>query len=140
MNGLGQLVTVPWKQQQRRTELSLLDPAPVQVTWQIVVGAIENGVPKLGFDFVCLNFAAGVTPFVVAGIEFSKRIIAQKRCEVCGGSGLVLREKEKDYLRCPECGMIAFTSSSSHIMYSIKYAAGRMLLNVSEIFLIYGAL
>jgi len=59
---------------------------------------------------------------------------------VCGGSGLVLREKEKDYLRCPECGMIAFTSSSSHIMYSIKYAAGRMLLNVSEIFLIYGAL
>uniref|UniRef100_A0A0R0L3D7 Viral late gene transcription factor 3 zinc ribbon domain-containing protein n=1 Tax=Glycine max TaxID=3847 RepID=A0A0R0L3D7_SOYBN len=127
MNGLGQLVTVPWKQQQRRTELSrdskkdknarrrrvgavpvnvddvttVLDPAPVQVTWQIVK---ENGVPKLGFDFVCLNFAAGVTPFVVAGIEFSKRIIAQKRCEVCGGSGLVLREKEKDYLRCPECG------------------------------------
>ncbi|KAG4952481.1 hypothetical protein JHK85_046348 [Glycine max] len=46
---------------------------------------------------------AGVTPFVVAGIEFSKIIIAQKRCEVCGGSGLVLREKEKDYLRCPEC-------------------------------------
>ncbi|KHN23865.1 hypothetical protein glysoja_028158 [Glycine soja] len=79
---------------------TVLDPAPVEVTWQIVVGAI-----------------AGVTPFVVAGIEFSKRIIAQKRCEVCGGSGLVLREKEKDYLRCPECGMIAFTSS--HIMYSI---------------------
>ncbi|KAH1092665.1 hypothetical protein GLYMA_14G015900v4 [Glycine max] len=65
---------------------TVLDPAPVEVTWQIVVGAI-----------------AGVTPFVVAGIEFSKRIIAQKRCEVCGGSGLVLREKEKDYLRCPEC-------------------------------------
>ncbi|RZB61621.1 hypothetical protein D0Y65_044083 [Glycine soja] len=60
---------------------------------------------ELGFDFVCLYFAAGVTPFVVAGIEFSKIIIAQKRCEVCGGSGLVLREKEKDYLRCPECGI-----------------------------------
>ncbi|XP_030931683.1 uncharacterized protein LOC115957550 [Quercus lobata] len=62
-----------------------MNPAGVEVTWQIVVGAI-----------------AGVTPFVVAGIEFSKRIIAQRRCEVCGGSGLVLREK--DYFKCPECG------------------------------------
>ncbi|WVY89392.1 hypothetical protein V8G54_034906 [Vigna mungo] len=48
---------------------TVLDPAPVEVTWQIVVGAI-----------------------------------AQQRCEECGGSGLVLREKE--YFRCPECGMI----------------------------------
>ncbi|XP_021595404.1 uncharacterized protein LOC110602245 isoform X2 [Manihot esculenta] len=67
------------------------DSGQVEVTWQIVVGAI-----------------AGVTPFVVAGIEFSKRIIAQRRCEVCGGSGLVLREKS--YFKCPGCGM---TSSSS---------------------------
>ncbi|KAI4374805.1 hypothetical protein MLD38_012756 [Melastoma candidum] len=28
--------------------------------------------------------------------------IAQRRCEVCGGSGLVLEEKE--YFRCPGCG------------------------------------
>eukprot|EP00258_Populus_trichocarpa_P020786 XP_024436805.1 uncharacterized protein LOC18103253 isoform X4 [Populus trichocarpa] len=61
------------------------DIAQVEVTWQIIVGAI-----------------AGVTPFVVAGIEFSKRIIAQRRCQVCGGSGLVLRDK--DYFRCPGCG------------------------------------
>ncbi|KAJ9153878.1 hypothetical protein P3X46_027267 [Hevea brasiliensis] len=61
------------------------DSGQVGVTWQIVVGVI-----------------AGVTPFVVAGIEFSKRIIAQRRCEVCGGSGLVLREN--DYFRCPGCG------------------------------------
>ncbi|GAB4846011.1 hypothetical protein Ancab_025015 [Ancistrocladus abbreviatus] len=61
------------------------DPAQAQVTWQIVVGAL-----------------AGVTPFVVAGIEFSKRIVAQRRCGVCGGSGLVQREKY--YFRCPSCG------------------------------------
>ncbi|XP_038691919.1 uncharacterized protein LOC119990145 [Tripterygium wilfordii] len=62
------------------------NPAEAEVTWQIIVGAI-----------------AGITPFVVAGIEFSKRIMAQRRCEVCGGSGLVLRDK-KYYFRCPRCG------------------------------------
>ncbi|GAV86843.1 hypothetical protein CFOL_v3_30269, partial [Cephalotus follicularis] len=61
------------------------DSAQVGVTWQIVVGAI-----------------AGVTPFVVAGVEFSKRIIAQRRCEVCNGSGLILIEDE--YVKCPGCG------------------------------------
>ncbi|XP_021287665.1 uncharacterized protein LOC110419100 isoform X2 [Herrania umbratica] len=35
-------------------------PARVDITWQIVVGAI-----------------AGVTPFIVAGIEFSKRIVSE---------------------------------------------------------------
>ncbi|XP_062206950.1 uncharacterized protein LOC133908801 isoform X1 [Phragmites australis] len=58
---------------------------PAQVTWQIVVGAV-----------------AGVTPFVVAGVEFGKRIIAQKKCEVCGGSGLVA--KNDYYVRCQGCG------------------------------------
>ncbi|XP_076929355.1 uncharacterized protein LOC143593685 [Bidens hawaiensis] len=60
-------------------------PGDPEITWQIVVGSI-----------------AGVTPFVVAGIEFSKRIVAQKKCDECGGSGLVLIEKE--YIRCPNCG------------------------------------
>ncbi|KFK27141.1 hypothetical protein AALP_AA8G340500 [Arabis alpina] len=56
-----------------------------EVTWQIIVGTI-----------------AGITPFVVAGVEFSKRIIAQKKCEECRGTGLVFRDKK--YFRCPECG------------------------------------
>ncbi|PWA78463.1 hypothetical protein CTI12_AA215050 [Artemisia annua] len=60
-------------------------PGDPEITWQIVVGTF-----------------AGVTPFVVAGIEFSKRIVAQKKCTECGGSGLVLIEKE--YIRCPNCG------------------------------------
>ncbi|KAJ8509857.1 hypothetical protein OPV22_000291 [Ensete ventricosum] len=62
------------------------DLAPVEITWQIAVGAL-----------------AGIAPFVVAGIEFSKRIIAQRTCGVCGGSGLVLL-KDKSYVRCPGCG------------------------------------
>ncbi|KAL7249130.1 hypothetical protein ACSBR1_011322 [Camellia fascicularis] len=65
--------------------LAAADPDQVAITWQIVVGAL-----------------AGVTPFVVAGIEFSKRIVAQRKCGVCGGSGLVLRDKY--YFRCPGCG------------------------------------
>ncbi|KAK6229828.1 hypothetical protein SCA6_018779 [Theobroma cacao] len=39
---------------------AVADPARVDITWQIVVGAI-----------------AGVTPFIVAGIEFSKRIVSE---------------------------------------------------------------
>ncbi|GMP52227.1 hypothetical protein CsSME_00018132 [Camellia sinensis var. sinensis] len=67
--------------------LAAADPDQVAVSWQIVVGAL-----------------ACVTPFVVAGIEFSKRIVAQRKCGVCGGSGLVLRDKY--YFCCPGCGMI----------------------------------
>ncbi|CAL9208357.1 unnamed protein product, partial [Musa hybrid cultivar] len=70
----------------RVNAVGVTDLAPVEITWQIAVGAL-----------------AGITPFVVAGIEFSKRIIAQRKCEVCAGSGLVLL-KDKSYVRCPGCG------------------------------------
>lgn len=62
------------------------DPAQAVVTWQIVVGAL-----------------AGVTPFMVAGIEFGKRIVKQRQCGECKGSGLVLRT-DQQYIRCPACG------------------------------------
>eukprot|EP00250_Pteridium_aquilinum_P000832 c11002_g1_i1 orf=264-629(-) len=55
------------------------------ITWQVAVGAI-----------------AGITPFFVAGIEFNKRISAQRKCIVCGGSGLVKRDEY--YFRCYSCG------------------------------------
>ncbi|CAM0882571.1 unnamed protein product [Alopecurus aequalis] len=64
---------------------AVADLPPAEVTWQIVVGAV-----------------AGATPFVVAGVEFSKRIIEQKKCEICGGSGLVM--KNDLYVRCQGCG------------------------------------
>ncbi|KAL9283557.1 hypothetical protein AtEden1_Chr5g0142271 [Arabidopsis thaliana] len=65
-----------------------------EITWQIIVGTIVYNKS--------IDLAAGIIPFVVAGVEFSKRIIAQKRCEECGGTGLVSRDKK--YFRCPECG------------------------------------
>ncbi|OIT32221.1 PREDICTED: uncharacterized protein LOC109207629 [Nicotiana attenuata] len=67
-------------------EITALATSDPDITWQIVVGSL-----------------AGVTPFVVAGIEFSKRIVKQRKCEVCGGSGLVLKNN-KFYKRCPDCG------------------------------------
>ncbi|OMP04278.1 hypothetical protein COLO4_09786 [Corchorus olitorius] len=74
---------------------AIADPARVDITWQIVVGTI-------GYFNNFYYVSTGFTPFVVAGIEFSKRIIAQRRCEECRGSGLVLREN--GYFKCPECG------------------------------------
>ncbi|KAI3858860.1 hypothetical protein MKX03_006929 [Papaver bracteatum] len=65
--------------------VTTFEPVQAEITWEIIVGTL-----------------AGVIPFVVAGIEFSKRIAAQKRCTVCRGSGLVRREKY--YFRCPRCG------------------------------------
>ncbi|KAL8153050.1 hypothetical protein V2J09_010810 [Rumex salicifolius] len=67
-----------------------VDPSEAQLTWQIVTGSLGWSV-------------AGVVPFVVAGVEFRKRIAAQKKCSVCNGTGLVLRDN-KFYFRCPGCG------------------------------------
>ncbi|CAN8252924.1 unnamed protein product [Cochlearia groenlandica] len=64
---------------------TVVETGKSEITWQIIVGTI-----------------AGIIPFVVAGVEFSKRIIAQKNCEECGGTGLVFRDKK--YFRCPDCG------------------------------------
>ena len=83
----------------------------MEVTWKIVVGAIgtlSHTAEPLIFDLTCVSC-------VHCWIMFQ---IGQKGCQVWGGSELVVREKEKDYVCCPECGMIAFTSSSN-IMYYI---------------------
>lgn len=67
--------------------ITAVDLATADISWQVVVGSL-----------------AGITPFIVAGIEFSKRIIAQRKCEICGGSGLVLLKEDDEYIRCPNCG------------------------------------
>lgn len=65
-------------------------PGPVTVGWEIWVG-----------------FAAGVIPFMIGAWEFTKRILIQRRCEVCQGSGLVASlgpGKDKYLRKCPQCG------------------------------------
>ncbi|KAF6149600.1 hypothetical protein GIB67_011209 [Kingdonia uniflora] len=88
---------------------STFEPAQIELSWEIIVGTI-----------------AGITPFVVAGIEFSKRIAEQRSCTVCKGSGLVLRDK-KYYFRCPRCGY-------STPLQLIKQASPRSEQHVSVAF------
>ena len=58
--------------------------------------------------------------------------IAQRRCEVCGGSGLVLREK--DYFKCPECGMIQFLFFIIFLFFSFLSAFVELALMSKSIF------
>ncbi|KAK9842214.1 hypothetical protein WJX81_000923 [Elliptochloris bilobata] len=60
-------------------------PGPVNVGPEIYAGAL-----------------AGVIPFAIGSWEFGKRILIQRRCAVCSGSGLV--QRGKFYRKCPECG------------------------------------
>mmetsp|Transcript_3948 Transcript_3948/g.4448 ORF Transcript_3948/g.4448 Transcript_3948/m.4448 type:complete len:288 (+) Transcript_3948:167-1030(+) len=60
---------------------------PVEVTWEIWFG-----------------FFAGVSPFAVATWEFGKRILIQRQCELCKGSGLIVRGKKGRKYKCTACG------------------------------------
>ncbi|EIE20241.1 hypothetical protein COCSUDRAFT_54440 [Coccomyxa subellipsoidea C-169] len=60
-------------------------PGPVEVGPEIWVGTI-----------------AACVPFVIGSWEFGKRIIIQRRCSRCQGSGLVMRGQFAR--KCPDCG------------------------------------
>lgn len=60
-------------------------PGPVEVGWEIWFGAF-----------------VGVVPFAIGAYEFAKRILIQRRCQNCSGSGLV--QKGRFQRKCPECG------------------------------------
>jgi len=62
-------------------------PGPVEVGWQIWVGAI-----------------AGAFPFMIGLSEFTKRIMIQRRCETCSGTGLVTMRERGVQVKCPQCG------------------------------------
>eukprot|EP00892_Ulva_mutabilis_P003124 jgi/Ulvmu1/12812/UM097_0041.1 len=77
-------------------------PSPVEVGWQIYVGS-----------------AVAAFPFVIGAYEFGKRILIQRRCEKCEGSGLL--KNGRFYRKCNECGgffpwqgwKLFFTSTAS---------------------------
>lgn len=67
------------------SETGAFTPGPVHIGWEVYVGAI-----------------AGVIPFAIGAYEFGKRILIQRRCETCSGSGLVTRGRFQR--KCPDCG------------------------------------
>mmetsp|Transcript_49180 Transcript_49180/g.93931 ORF Transcript_49180/g.93931 Transcript_49180/m.93931 type:complete len:278 (+) Transcript_49180:188-1021(+) len=51
---------------------------------------------------IWFGFVVGLSPFVIAAYEFGKRILIQKQCQVCSGTGLVMKGRFKR--KCPACG------------------------------------
>lgn len=77
---------------------------------------------------MCVTYSAvaGFTPFVVASYEFGKRILIQRRCEMCKGSGLVQRGK---YLRkCTACG-----AQEDAALFRISCSPGQLLFGSADI-------
>ena len=58
-----------------------------------------TGIPEWQIYY---GFIAGLTPCAIAAYEFGKRIIIQRRCELCGGSGLI--QKGRYMRKCTSCG------------------------------------
>jgi hypothetical protein len=50
------------------------------------------------------GFVVGLAPFVIASYEFGKRILIQKRCALCSGTGLIRAGKYSNKRKCTQCG------------------------------------
>lgn len=72
----------------------------------------QRGLPALAFLLqVWFGAVVGLIPFCIASFEFGKRIIIQRRCPACAGSGLVPvgggtagRARLQRLVKCKECG------------------------------------
>ncbi|KAF8072697.1 hypothetical protein HT031_000357 [Scenedesmus sp. PABB004] len=78
-------------------------PAAVAAV-EAAVGPVDPAAFVPGPPGWQVTFAAAVStvPFVIGAYEFGKRILIQRRCQVCAGSGLVTRGRFQR--KCPECG------------------------------------
>lgn len=77
---------------------ALAQNVATEITGKYVPSPME--VPSLE---VWVGFLAGVIPFAIASVEFSKRIIIQRRCKACGGRGLVQNSNGR-FRKCTQCG------------------------------------
>lgn len=59
----------------------------------------DTGIPEWQIYY---GFLAGLSPFVIAAYEFGKRIVIQRQCELCKGSGLI--QKGRYMRKCTSCG------------------------------------
>lgn len=90
----------------RLCQLAILSPFSVAFPASAVAGTsqlvIDGPIGAPPSWEIWAGFLAGVIPFFIASVEFGKRILIQRRCQACSGSGLVQRGK---YLRkCTQCG------------------------------------
>mmetsp|Transcript_1099 Transcript_1099/g.2391 ORF Transcript_1099/g.2391 Transcript_1099/m.2391 type:complete len:248 (-) Transcript_1099:37-780(-) len=75
------------------------DPA-VQFAASSMADALsDTGIPEWQIYY---GFIAGLAPFVIAAYEFGKRILIQRQCELCKGSGLI--QKGRYQRKCTSCG------------------------------------
>lgn len=66
-----------------------------------VAGTTFEPNPTVEWE-IWFGFIVGLSPFVIAAYEFGKRIVIQRQCAVCKGSGLVQKGRFKR--KCPGCG------------------------------------
>lgn len=59
----------------------------------------DTGIPEWQIYY---GAVVGLLPFVIAAYEFGKRIIIQRQCELCKGSGLI--QKGRYMRKCTSCG------------------------------------
>jgi len=87
-----------------------VDPEAVQ-TWQLWFG-----------------FFAGLSPVVIAAYEFGKRVLIQRRCARCAGSGLIVVGAGADArkVKCASCGGFLPWESWSRFLSSDPGNGGRL--------------
>jgi len=66
--------------------------------------SMEDALDGTGIEEWQLWFGLwiGLSPFVIAAYEFGKRILIQRQCELCKGSGLI--QKGRYARKCTSCG------------------------------------
>lgn len=98
--------------------------AAADVTAAVAAGTYVPGPVEIGWE-IWFGTAVGVIPFIIASVEFGKRILIQRRCEVCEGSGLV---KKGRYLRkCSQCGGMLPWLGWSYFFFSSPGNGGPLL-------------